>query len=52
MGSVCLRVVVEARIETEFLADMGEFFGSGRRRSIIIARSAVRPASVENNRGK
>jgi hypothetical protein len=28
------------------------FFGSTRRRSVIIARRAVRPASVKNSRGK
>jgi hypothetical protein len=51
--SVSRGVVLGARIDAEFLSDMGELFrGSTRRRSVIIARNAVRPASVKNSRGK
>ena len=39
------------RIDAEFLADMANFFGSAIRGSVIISRSAVRPASVKNSRG-
>ena len=39
-------------VDAELLANMGEFSGSAKRRSAIIARSIARPVSVKNSRGR
>lgn len=39
-------------IDAELLADMGEFFRVGQALSAIVVRSAAKPASVKNSRGK